>query len=191
MKNIFGYFTLGYIKWRTGRIYKWIVFKKIFPSAYKMAMKQPVNNKKVVFVEVRSLVITNSFKVMYDKLKNEYEFDIHTHFLGETRVKKRQYIKNCVNMLKDIATAKYVFLNDASNCIGSIKKLRPETQIIQLWHGCGAFKKFGLSTADLIFGEDRKEKLKYPFYKNNTTVTVSSPEVVWAYEEAMDFENNH
>ena len=191
MENLFGYFTPGYIKWRKGRIYKWILFKKIFPSAYKKASKKPVDNKKVVFVEVRSLVITNSFKVIYDKLENEYDFDIHTHFLGETRVKKKQYFKNCINMLKDIATAKYVFLNDASNCIGSIKNLRPETQIIQLWHGCGAFKKFGLSTADLIFGEDRKEKKKYPFYKNNTTVTVSSPEVVWAYEEAMDFEDDH
>ncbi len=191
MENLFGYFTPGYIKWRKGRINKWIIFKVIFPSVYKKAMKQPVDEKKVVFVEVRSLEITNSFKVIYDKLDNEYDFDIHTHFLGETKVKKSQYLKNCINMLKDIATAKYVFLNDASNCIGSIKKLRPETQIIQLWHGCGAFKKFGLSTADLIFGEDRKEKKKYPFYKNNTTVTVSSPEVVWAYEEAMDFEDDH
>ena len=160
MENLFGYFTPGYIKWRKGRINKWIIFKVIFPSVYKKAMKQPVDEKKVVFVEVRSLEITNSFKVIYDKLDNEYDFDIHTHFLGETKVKKSQYLKNCINMLKDIATAKYVFLNDASNCIGSIKKLRPETQIIQLWHGCGAFKKFGLSTADLIFGEDRKEKKK-------------------------------
>lgn len=57
--------------------------------------------------------------------------------------------------------------------------------MVQLWHGCGAFKKWGMSTADLIFGGSRDEILRHPFYKNLSLVTVSSPEVVWAYEEAM------
>ena len=42
-----------------------------------------------------------------------------------------------------------------------------------------------MSTADLIFGGSRDEILRHPFYKNLSLVTVSSPEVVWAYEEAM------
>ena len=57
--------------------------------------------------------------------------------------------------------------------------------ITQLWHGCGAFKKFGMSTAELIFGGSRRDYEKYPYYKNLDYVTVSSPEVGWAYEEAM------
>ena len=52
-------------------------------------------------------------------------------------------------------------------------------------HACGAFKKWGMSTADLIFGGSRDEILRHPFYENLSLVTVSSPEVVWAYEEAM------
>ena len=64
--------------------------------------------------------------------------------------------------------------------------MRPETIVTQTWHGCGAFKKFGFSTADLIFGLNREQQLKYPFYKNYTYVTLSSPEVAWAYEEAMN-----
>lgn len=67
--------------------------------------------------------------------------------------------------------------------------VRPETKIIQLWHGCGAFKRFGMSTADKIFGASRKDKLRHPDHTNTSLVTVSSPEVVWAYEEAMCFED--
>ena len=45
-----------------------------------------------------------------------------------------------------------------------------------------------MSTAELIFGEDRKTLMKYPYHGNYSLVTVSSPEVVWAYEEAMSLE---
>ena len=87
-------------------------------------------------------------------------------------------------MVKEVATAKYVFLDEASRPFSSINK-RKETIVTQLWHGCGAFKKFGFSTADLIFGSNRESMEKYPFYANLDYVTVSSPEVIWAYEEAM------
>ncbi len=82
-------------------------------------------------------------------------------------------------------TAKYVFLNEGSNAISAIP-MREGTKVIQLWHGCGAFKRFGFSTADLIFGASRKEQLRHPFNKNYSLVTVSSPEVIWAYKEAMN-----
>ena len=62
---------------------------------------------------------------------------------------------------------------------------RKETIAIQLWHGCGAFKKFGFSTADLLFGSDAESMKEFPFYANLNYVTVSSPEVTWAYKEAM------
>ena len=63
--------------------------------------------------------------------------------------------------------------------------MKTENKIVQTWHGCGAFKKFGYSTSDLLFGAGRKEIDFYPTSNNYTFVTVSSPEVVWAYEEAM------
>ena len=58
-----------------------------------------------------------------------------------------------------------------------------------MWHACGAFKKFGMSTAELIFGDNRKSLERYPNYGNLSYVTVSSPEVIWAYEEAMNLKD--
>ena len=64
-----------------------------------------------------------------------------------------------------------------------------ETIVTQLWHACGAFKKFGMSTAELIFGPNAEELKRHPNNKNYTYVTVSSPEIVWAYAEAMDMKD--
>ncbi len=167
------------------KVFRILTLNIIFPLVYKIAAKKSVDNNKVVFVELRMTGISNSFKVIFDELVSKYNFNVHTHFLLNGTGRKYQYLKRCIDMLKDIATAKYVFLNEGSNCVGSIN-LRKETKIAQLWHGCGAFKKFGLSTADLIFGETRKQQLRHPFNKNYSLVTISSPEVAWAYEEAMN-----
>lgn len=164
------------------------MLKKQLPEAYLKAAKMPVDEKKIVFIEVRHEKLTNSFQVMFDELANKYDYNIHTHFLMNNKVVREEYLRRCKNAVEDMATAKYVFMNEGSNAISSVP-LRPETKVIQLWHGCGAFKKFGLSTADLIFGENREQQLKYPFNKNYSLVTVSSPEVSWAYAEAMNIEN--
>lgn len=155
------------------------------PKIYREAAKQPVDENKIVFVEVRHPRITNSFEVIFDELVNNYDYTVHAHFLLNSNTLRTDYARRVFNAVEDIATAKYVFLNEGSNAISAIP-LRPETKVIQLWHGCGAFKKFGFSTADLIFGASRKEQLKHPFNKNYSLVTVSSPEVVWAYKEAMN-----
>lgn len=167
------------------KLFKILTLNIIFPLVYKIAARKPVDENKIIFIEIRLPAVSNSFKVIFDELVSKYDFTVHTHFLRNGSGRRNLYLKRCIDMLKDMATAKYVFMNEASNCTSSVE-LRPETKITQLWHGCGAFKKFGLSTADLIFGDNRKEQLKHPYNRNYSLVTVSSPEVAWAYEEAMD-----
>lgn len=168
-----------------GRIRKFYLFKILYPSTYKKYAGQPIKEDKVVFIEIRQPAISNSFKVLYDDLKKNYRFDIHEHYLRTSFVSRSEHVTRCKEMIQDIADAKYVFLNEASNVVSSVP-MRKETIQTQLWHGCGAFKKFGMSTAELIFGDSKKEMLKYPFNRHYTHVTVSSPEVIWAYEEAMN-----
>ena len=175
-------------RWRktTDPLYRYYVLKVLYPRIYKKYSKLPVDEKKIVFVEIRLPNLTNSYKVLYDELYRNYDFDIHCHFLRNTFVTRTEYRRRCKAFIKDIATAKYVFMDEATNIMGNFVK-REETVITQLWHGCGAFKKFGYSTADAIFGATREEMDKYPFNRNYTNVTVSSPEVIWAYEEAMNY----
>ena len=166
-------------------IWRFYTLKIYYPAIYKKSARQPVDPRKVIFLEVRLDHITNSFKLLYDNVSQNENYDVHVHYLRNTFVSKKEHHKNCIRFLQDMATAKYVFVNEASNVLGCVDK-RPETIVTQTWHGCGAFKKFGFSTAELIFGLNRKEMLKYPFYTNYNHVTLSSPEIAWAYEEAMN-----
>lgn len=168
-----------------GKWHRYYTLKIKLPYIYKKYAASPVDEKKVVFFEVRLAELTNSLTSLYKAVSEMEGYEVHTHFLRLSFVGRRQYDRNCEEFVKDIATAKYVFTDEASNVLSCVP-MRPETIVTQTWHGCGAFKKFGLSTADLIFGLNREQQLKYPFYKNYTYVTLSSPEVAWAYEEAMN-----
>lgn len=171
------------------KFYRYYTLKVMYPHLYRRCAGGSVDESKVVFVEVRMTALSDNFSLIYDRLNKQYCYTIHTHFLRMGFVRKLDYIKLCRAMIKDIADAKYVFLNDSSDVMSCLP-LRQETVLTQLWHACGAFKKFGMSTADLIFGDDRKTLMKYPYHGNYTHVTVSAPEVIWAYEEAMSLEKN-
>lgn len=170
------------------RGYKFYTLRLLYPTLYRVYAMKPVKKNKVVFIEVRMPKISDSFKLLYDRINGNSKYKVSTHFLRMSFVPRKEYRKLCKNMVKDIATAKYVFLNESSN-VTSCLPLRKETVLTQLWHACGAFKKFGMSTADLKFGDNRETLNKYPYHRNYTHVTVSSPEVVWAYEEAMSLED--
>ena len=159
-----------------------------FPHEYKKACEKPVDPKKVLFIDNKSLAIPDAFEIMMPYVEAKYGFDVRFIGLGMNEyVGWINYYKRCLSLMHEMATASYVFLADASDVISCVP-LRPETKVIQLWHACGAFKKFGMSTADKIFGGSQAEKERHPFYKNLSLVTVSSPEIEWAYREAMSLE---
>ena len=166
------------------KVYKYVTLKWIYPREYKRYAKEPIDEKKVIFIEVLLPELRNSFHIVYDQIISNYDVEIHTHFLRQFFVVRKEAMRRSKELIRDMATAKYIFIAEATDVIGGLE-VRPETVITQLWHGCGAFKKFGLSTGELIFGSSLKSQRRFPSHKNYTTVTVSSPEVVWAYEEAM------
>lgn len=155
----------------------------LYPAVYYFYSQSPVKKDKVIFAEVRMAAMSDSLILLHHAMEQK-GFEIHDHFLRSGFSKRLQYIKNCLLYVKDIADARYIFINDSINILGRLK-LRKETKMVQTWHGCGAFKKFGYSTSDLLFGAGRKEIDRYPTSNNYSFVTVSSPEVVWAYQEAM------
>ena len=160
----------------------------VFPRVFAFAAKDPVDARKVVFLESKQEEIPDSFRVLFDRMEVDPRFDVLYISLGRHRVSYLRYLGNCVEALRQIATARCVFLNDASDVVSCVS-MRPETKVVQLWHACGAFKKWGMSTADLEFGGSRDQILQHHFYGNLSLVTVSSPEVVWAYAEAMVLED--
>jgi len=158
------------------------------PAAYNSEIDKPIQENKVVFIEPRYDFLSNNFVQLHKELVKNKDLDIHIHYLLELDLSKKQFYRNCKEMLRDVATAKYVFVNEASRYLSCVD-LREETIVTQLWHACGAFKRFGFSTADKLFGTDKEGMLLHPYYKNYTHVTISSPEIAWAYEEAMGLQD--
>ncbi len=176
-----------------GKVYyrhrKDVTYGQYLPSFYNAHREEPIDEKKVIFLEPVQPKITNNMRLIYDRLQKSGRFTIHEHYLRTNFVYRRQWKKNCAAFLSDLATAKYVFLPEASQVLSCID-MRPETIVIQTWHACGAFKKFGFSTADQLFGASRENQLRHPLNRNYTYVTVSSPDVAWAYIEAMQLQGH-
>ena len=166
-------------------IYKTWTLLHLYPRRYrKCAAGKPVQPNKIVFLEVRMKELSDSFTNVYDALKKDGKWDIKCVFLWEGLADRQTVRKRCLQAIEELADARFVFVNDSSYMLGCLP-LRKKTTVIQLWHACGAFKRFGYSLTGKIFGSQKRELDRYPMYRNFSYVTVSSPEVRWAYADAF------
>lgn len=168
---------------KAGQVKRFLTRKILFPAIYHFYALRPVKKDKVVFLEIRMGELTDSYQEIFNTLVREYQLDIHCHFFRQGFALRKDELKRQIDYMKDVATARYLILNDSSETQGSAR-IRRGTKVMNTWHACGAFKKFGNSTSDKLFGDDRK-KDDYPLHPRYDLVTVSSPEVEWAYVEAM------
>ena len=169
------------------RIYNFITLKMIYPSTYRKHAKRPVEKGKVILLEPRFPETTDSLLRIKAELERRGGFKLKEMSLGLEMLRIKQQYPKIKAFLKEFATAEYVFTTDSNKTVGCFDK-RPETKVVQVWHACGAFKRFGFSTAKQEFGQSKFKQNLYPLHHNYDIVTVSSPEVVWAYEEAMGLE---
>lgn len=166
-------------------LYKFVIYKIVFPQTYRCAAKKPVDPCKVVFIEMHQNTLSDNFTLLFDKLNSSGNYKISCQFINNKGCGRLEQLKRSRHCIKEMATAKYIFLNTTCDVIDNTP-IRKETVVTQLWHACGAFKKFGFSTSDGIFGENKSQLKKYPLHRNYSHVTVSSPSIVWAYEQAMN-----
>ena len=82
----------------------------------------------------------------------------------------------CIKMLRHMCDARFVYVDESSDVLAAVP-VRNKTCIIQCWHACGAFKRFG---------HGLEGGLKDEYYGPYDLVSVSSPETVPFYEDAMN-----
>ena len=164
------------------------VFWGVFPFVYKRAVRRTsVTLGSALFLGRNAAEMPDSFALLYKRFEQEEGPEPQFLSLGYGRLKLVPYYLNCISAVKELAKYRYIFLDDASDVVSCLP-LRSETDVIQLWHACGAFKKWGMSTGDLLFGGTKAEKRRHPYYENLSLVTISAPDIKWAYAEAMDLE---
>lgn len=103
----------------------------------------PQKNNRVSFVSLTSKNLTGDMKQIVDKLSKEKEIEIKLVLFKyeHTLISSILYLFNCVYQLFIINTSKVVIINDNNYVISKYKKRN--VKVIQIWHACGAVKKFG------------------------------------------------
>ena len=162
--------------------------KKLIPAAYAAAAKSSIDDK-VIFMEMGKNPSPSNHHIS-NVMKSEGKYDVHMTSLNIRSVSYLEFYENALGFIKDMATAKAVFLSTANDLMSHID-VRPETKVIQLWHGVGIFKKVGYSTIkSKQFGMSQKTREEYDQYKNYSYVTIAASEQSWIFEEAMNIDKD-
>ena len=165
------------------KLVKLLAFRVIYPCAYRLGCLKRQNRRKVIFAEVRHSFLTDSYRLIYDELSRKPGYTTEIVYLVTNQGGLSylwRYFKLCLKM----GSAGCILCDDTCNLFGAFR-LRKGTKLIQTWHSCGAFKKWGECISGLSFGEDIEELRKYPAHTNYTLCTVSSEECVWAFKAAF------
>lgn len=137
---------------------------------------------KIIFVSESHHKLDGNLKAIFDALSNR-EFELKVYMAPEKT--KFDFIDK-LRLWNDLTSAKYILLDDFYSLISSLH-VRKNQEIIQLWHGAGAYKKFGYSR--LNTGDSDVIKF-HRGYKKYTKVIVSSEYVRPYYAEAFGVELN-
>ena len=163
--------------------------KLVYPLMYFIGGLRPLKENKVVFLELRLLHLSNNYQELYRLLKDNYDVDIHCHYFRIGTDRRRDIYKHYSKFVWDASDAKYLIYSEGNDVCACLKE-RKGQHILNTWHAAGAFKRFGYSTADKYFGDTPENMKKFPAHGDYDIVTVSSPEIVWAYAEAMGKEDD-
>lgn len=162
-----------------------LTLKILLPLCYRIGSLRPLRPQKVLLLEMHEKEPSDNLRCIRSGLKARGFTEIHFHAPEDLTVSRLTYVRRAARFMWDMSNAGLVFLTDSSR-LTSCVTIRPGTAVIQLWHACGAFKRFGYSTSEAEFGGSRRDYDRWPYHRNFSLVTVSSPEVVWAYEEAFN-----
>jgi len=83
-----------------------------------------------------------------------------------------------------VASSRLVIVDDYFFPIYPVKK-RPGVTIVQVWHACGAFKRFGRATLEAEWGADQIFLEWVPIHANYDLTLVSSVSIAPIYAEAF------
>lgn len=180
------YKTLHKEKWRK-RLNDFLYFF-LWPLAFFASALKGKDEKLILFVANNHYEMPKEYKALYDKAKQEgYKCICLYKFKGGSKVifkNELSKIKSDLVFQKYYARAKTTFLYDyyLPAYANNVKK---GSRLVQLWHGCGAFKKFGYALNNSSFGLSDNLLKKYKVHRNYTDIVASSEYIIPKYAEAF------
>jgi CDP-glycerol glycerophosphotransferase (TagB/SpsB family)/glycosyltransferase involved in cell wall biosynthesis len=135
----------------------------------KLVSRLPIKNRTLIVSVRKDGELEGNAKALADKIE------------GETLICAKQLPHDQLYKLKMyyyVATSKVIVTDDYLRYL-RIFPLKPEQKVVQLWHACGVFKKFGVQGTTLSHKVDKSTHAQY------NLVCVSSEGIRPYYSEAF------
>ena len=156
------------------KVIRLLIFK-IFNTVYNIFGK--IDDKRVLFVSDTSENLKGNLEFVYNSIPD----DINKVCILYNKKQNPMNIKAIKAIAKELAVSKYIFLDDMLD-FTQVAKIDKSQDLIQLWHGAGAYKKFGFSRL-----KDSDENIRiHTGYRKYTKAIVSSESIRDCYAEAFD-----
>ena len=168
------------VKFQIRQLIKQAVQNVVLPVCYLFNRFQKVDPELVVFADAHHDSRPAAMELLYRKLQKNETWKITEHYLDYGTAGAARVAVHSIMFMKMYARAGYVIICDNFLPAASCRK-RHETKVIQLWHACGCYKKFGYDTEDDIPRNYHGANV----YRNTDLVTVSGEAVVKPFSSAM------
>lgn len=152
-----------------------IIRTYIFPV---MATCLPIQKHKIIFATSTKGKASKNFEYMLNALKKDVNKYTIKKYLGTTNIFRRKLLR-----YYHLATADTIFLESYYAPLYGLKPNK-KTKVVQLWHACGAFKKFGFSALEQVDSNTEEfERNAHSFY---THIITSSAHTGELYAQAFN-----
>lgn len=163
-------------------------------SVFVSMMK--IDKNKITFVTLTSNELSGDFKLIAEQLEKEQKYNIKYVLTKFEKNLKGDflYLLNCLYQLFVINTSALVIINDNNYVISNFK--RKGVKVLQIWHACGAVKKFGndverqypIANYDYILSTSAKWKKPYAsafHVKEEQVIPLGMPRTDVLFDEDM------
>ncbi|WP_083516980.1 CDP-glycerol glycerophosphotransferase family protein [Alicyclobacillus shizuokensis] len=161
---------------------KWIIRFAYYGACALFAVRKD----KITLASYRSARLHGNLRAVCDELRrrNQHHVVVLVRKYQGSLIDKISYVFYMIRAGYHMATSRYFVIDDYYFPV-YVVKLRRATEVIQLWHAAGAFKKFGYSIMGSAVGTSADYVQHVPIHSNYSAVIVSSTEVVSHYAEAF------
>lgn len=181
--------TRNRVKKYAKSVVKYIGFKWMLPLVYKWYARKPIDEKLVVFADLRDREMPDNFLGLYEMCRrNGFRCEV---FSGRPYGKmvpiwtrRKEKLKFCFRFMKLFAQCRALFLVEHFP-LAYIVTPRVGTDVVQLWHACGLMKRMGYAVTSKSWGASARDLRRYPMHTSYTLVSSTSPRVAEGYQEAF------
>lgn len=171
------------MKFKLKQLFKMLSQHIIFPFIYFINRWRRIDENMVILADAHHDTCPPQMELLRKRLTKEH-YDVRECFVNLSCHTNIQGMRAMLCFMKLYSQCGCVIICDNYLPVSSCHK-RKRTRVIQLWHGCGAFKKFGYDACD-----DIPDMYRGNVYRNYDIVTVSSDYCVSYFKSAMQIQDD-